>query len=355
MDAAKLKNSFLNIDSPQAFTSHNALYRAPENENSHAEIKEFLKSQPVYTINRQVLGKFQRKPYQITNIGDLWSMDLVDLQNIEKHNPNYRYILLIIDSFSKMLYGEAISNKKADSIVQAFKHILKGKHCLNLLSDNGSEFTNKTFQDFLRKNGINHYTNVDDATHASVIERAIRTFKQRLYKYFHHNNTFKYIDVYKKIIDGYNNTYHSTIKMCPNQVNDHNIRKVYYNSQNRLKIKPENARHKVGAFVRIARKRGIFEKHSTGNSFSKEIFQIKRVIKHKIPMYVLMDLEKEEILGKFYNNELITVDFDPNAAFKIDKIIKKRRKNGIKQLFVSWEGWPPKFNSWINESDLIED
>jgi hypothetical protein len=107
--------------------------------------------------------------------------------------------------------------------------------------------------------------------------------------------------------------------------------------------------------VRIARRRGIFAKTSTGNNFSTEVFRVVKVVRHKVPMFELSDLDGEKILGKFYNEELVTIDFDPEAPCKIDKIIKRRKKNGIVQLFVSWKGWPQKFNSWINEADLIED
>ena len=67
-------------------------------------------------------------------------------------------------------------------------------------------------------------------------------------------------------------------------------------------------------------------------------------------MYKLVDYDQEPIQGTFYQSELQRVS--KRDAFKVDKILKRRRRKGVSEVFVSWLGYPKKFNSWIKETDL---
>jgi len=69
------------------------------------------------------------------------------------------------------------------------------------------------------------------------------------------------------------------------------------------------------------------------------------------PVYELSDLEDRGIEGKFYNYELVKVTVSPETEFQIDKIVRTRNKNGIKQHLVKWKGYDETFNSWVNASN----
>ena len=81
-------------------------------------------------------------------------------------------------------------------------------------------------------------------------------------------------------------------------------------------------------------------------------FKVTKVIQHDVPVYEIKDLNDEIIDGHFYEAELLKVIFNPNAEFKIDKIIQSKGKGISKKLLVSWKGYPPAFNSWILAKDL---
>ena len=349
-----MEKLYFDLSSPSAFTGIDNIWRCNK-KISKEKIRKFLQGQETYTVNRQHRKKFQRKRYEVTNINDLWQIDLMDFQSISKENDGYKFILICIDVFSKYLWVEKLKNKTSSEVVRAFKLILKGNYCVNLESDSGKEFLGSPFKSFVKKEGINFFCNVDDSTHACVVERAIRTFKQRLYKYFYYKKTLRYVNVYKKICKSYNKTYHSVIGMAPEDVSDNNILEVYNNTRKRYKIPAmKKPKYRRGQFVRISNRKEIFAKGSKGENFSLEIFEISKVVKHAPVMYELKDLLNEPIIGKFYEPELQLVQFDPNQEYEINKILKKRIRRGIQEILVTWKGYPKKFSSWIEAKNIVK-
>jgi hypothetical protein len=67
------------------------------------ELREWLEAQDTYTLHRPVRKIFPRNPYTVNNIMDVWECDLVDVQGLSKHNDGIKYLLSVIDVFSKYL------------------------------------------------------------------------------------------------------------------------------------------------------------------------------------------------------------------------------------------------------------
>ncbi len=112
---------------------------------------------------------------------------------------------------------------------------------------------------------------------------------------------------------------------------------------------PKQKKFNIGDKVRISKDKRLFDKVYTSN-FKKELFVIKDIIYYNIPVYKLMDLMNEEINGVFYE-ELQKVSNTKNI-YDIDKILKTKTVKGEKQYFISWDGYPEKFNSWVPASSL---
>ena len=105
----------------------------------------------------------------------------------------------------------------------------------------------------------------------SVVERAHRTIRDRLYKYFTYKNTYRYIDVLKKFVRAYNDTIHSATDRFgrPRDI--------------------EKAKFRVGQYVRVSKEKMKFAKSYVQN-FHSEIFRIAKVIeRHPRPIYELGD------------------------------------------------------------------
>ena len=82
------------------------------------------------------------------------------------------------------------------AVTDAFEKIFnQGRTPINLQTDDGKEFYNKTFQSLLTRKGIHHFSTSGD-TKASVVERYNRTLKQRMYRYFTVKNTLNFIPGY---------------------------------------------------------------------------------------------------------------------------------------------------------------
>lgn len=105
--------------------------------------------------------------------------------------------------------------------------------------------------------------------------------------------------------------------------------------------------------VRISRSKGVFEKGYMAN-FSEEIFKIRQVLAHRDPVvYTLEDLSGEEIDSIFYEPELSLVRVDTeNHTWQINEILQTSGRGANKKYFVSWMGWPKKFNSWVSAADM---
>ena len=113
-----------------------------------------------------------------------------------------------------------------------------------------------------------------------------------------------------------------------------------------IEVNDKDPKFKVGDHVRISKYKNIFAKGHTPN-WSEEVFVIKGV-KNTVPwIYVLNDLNGEQIIGIFYEKELQKTN---QQKFRIEKVIKNKGD----KLYAKWKGCDSSFNSWINKKDLIK-
>ena len=157
-----------------------------------------------------------------------------------------------------------------------------------------------------------------------VAERFIRTLKSKIYKYMTSISKIVYIDKLDDIVDEYNNTYRTTIKIKPIDVKDN----TYINVDKEINNK--DPKFKVGDHVRISKYKKIFAKGYMPN-WSEEVFVIKKVKNTVSWTCVINDLNGEEITGTFYEKELQKTN---QEEFRIEKVI---RRKGDK-LYVKWKG-----------------
>ena len=168
-------------------------------------------------------------------------------------------------------------------------------------------------------------------------EGFIRTIKSKIYKYITSISKNVYIDKLDDIVDEYNNTYHTTIKMKPIDVKDN----TYINTSKEINNKDPKV--KVGDHVRISKYKNIFAKGYMPN-WSEEVFVIKK-IKNTVPWTYVIN--GEENIGTFYEKELQKIN---QEEFRIEKVI---RRKGDK-LYVKWKGYDNSFNSLIDKESLVQ-
>ena len=102
----------------------------------------------------------------------------------------------------------------------------------------------------------------------------------------------------------------------------------------------------ISDHARISKHKNIFAKRYT-QSWSEEVFVIKKVKNTVQWTNVINDLNGDEIIGTFYEKELQKTN---QQEFRIEKVIKRKGD----KLYVKWKGYDSSFNSWIDKKDLIK-
>ena len=152
-------------------------------------------------------------------IDDIWSLDILDLKDYgPENNRQYRYVLVIIDIFSKFGWTLPLKNKNAQTIKDSFEKILiSSKRKPNLIeSDRDKGFYNSIFQDFLNQNDIQLYSR--NSSFGSVFaERFNRTIRDLLKKPVFEKGYGNWIDVLQTITKQYNRRIQSSTKLTPIQ------------------------------------------------------------------------------------------------------------------------------------------
>lgn len=300
-------------------------------------------------LHRRVRKNFKRRLYVMRGIDETFQADLVEMIPHAKINNNFRYILTVIDTFSKYAWAIPLKNKTGKDVTTAMQKIFDNDNRIpkNVHTDQGKEFYNHKFQKLMRKYNINHYSTFS-VLKASIVERFNRTLLTRLWKLFSLNGSYKWIKCLQDVMKSYNNTFHRTIKMEPIKVNSQNagkILKTHYKENNTLNT-GNNIKYKINDYVRINKYKSIFAKGYTPN-WSTEIFQVYKILPTNPKTYLLQDSTGGKISGSFYEYELLKTKY-PNI-FLIEKII---RRKGDK-IFVKWLGFNSEHNSWIHRNDFV--
>ena len=359
-----LKNNYILPGHPIAFSGLNNIYNFYKGKLSYERIKDILSGIENYTLHRE-FKKGQRNPSYSHFKRNQWQMDLVDIQELAHANDNIRYLLTVIDTFTRFAWDRLLKDKRGATVLEAFKSIIASAgQPKSITCDRGTEFHNELFKTFCSNSKILLFT-PDSSVHAAYIERFNRTLQTLIYKYMTENETHRFIDkinpdgslinVFSQLMHTYNNRKHRMIGTTPtiaeNNPESHlNIRlklSEYYE-----KIKPKKRIFNIGDTVRISKSKGKFARGYKEQS-KQEIFKIYEIKeKSKIPMYLLETYNgNEKIKGAFYDFELTKVK---DGVFRVEKVLRTRKRGNVLQHFVKWKGFDDSYNSWINASDVTQ-
>ena len=203
-------------------------------------------------LHKPIIKKFKKRKVYSSFKDNIWGVDLADVQSLSKYNKGVKYLLCANDLFRKYAWVIPLKDKKETSIVNAFKKIIsKGKKPNKIWVDQGSEFYNQSFKDFLKINNIEIYSTYNEGK-SVVAERFIRTLKNKTFKHMTAISKDVYFDVLNDIVNKYNNTIHRTIKIKPIDVADGSF--AEYNEE----FNKKGPKFKVGDHVRISKYKFFF-------------------------------------------------------------------------------------------------
>lgn len=338
-----LRDAYLDPDSPSCFSSPQAIKRQVP-QATRKEIANFLKTVPSYTLHRRIVNKFKRKP--TTSPGKFFSVqcDLIDYTAYANENDGYRWILVIIDIATRMIYTYPLKSKGGKDVAPAFeKFFTKEFEPILVYSDSGLEFKNSLVQNEFKKRNIRHVI-PHSQLHCALLERFIRTIKTRIERYFHSKGTRRWVDVLEKITLAINRSYSRGIGMSPIEaIKSKIISTPCFGEERKCKLA-------VGDLVRISSFRSAFQKGYAQNA-TDEMFIISKCVPGDPPYYNIKALDGEEIKGIFYSEELIPCA-NPGNVYLVEKILDKRKYRGQSQVLIKWKGYAEP--SWEDEKNVFK-
>lgn len=319
-------------DEDKLFLHHSSkvLYKKLDKKVREKDIKNFLRTQRNYTLFKQPASKKTRNPYTTHTIDELWQLDLVSIPSLAVYNSGVINLLVCIDVFSRFAFVRELNSKQPHEIVKNLMNIFKTHHRRpwRIESDAGREFVNKTMDSFLKNNYIDfRVVTTTLPAKCSYVERFNRTLKQRIMRYLNWKrvtdqpNPNRYIDALQPIVDDYNRTPHSVIKIAPIHVTRANSAVIYEKIRKRwTSVEQKQPKLFKGEFVRVKRKRETFEKESMKPVWSEQIFKIARSIQRKpYPVYEISTLKNNVVKGRLYEHELQPIKTFKNAPVEIVK------------------------------------
>ena len=314
-----------------------------------------------------MIHHLRRRKVIVNDIDEIWAADLVDMQSFSKFNNGIKYLLMVIDVFSKYGWIVPLKSKTGVDVANALNKIFSNRRspgfasserrCTKMWVDKGKEFYNK----HVKALGIQLYS-TENEEKSSVVERWNRTMKEKMFKYFSANNTKKYIDILDEMVNNYNNTKHSSVKMTPVEASDKkNKNRVWFNLyeskrpnlygskrpnlNGKSRTNPVKPKFSVGDKVRITKKKTVFEKGYTPR-WTEEVFTASQIQYTDPPTYKISDHHGEETQSTFYEQEMQKTN---QEIFRIEKVIRKLKNKS----FVKWYGYPESINSWVDNKELI--
>ena len=354
--ALKTNNMFNQYYNPHAagsFSGADVVFRemGDGTKAGRKEVKEWLRDQDTYTKHFPIRRKFRTNKYKVYTINEQFQADLADVNALEKDNDGFKYILTCIDIFSKYAWAIPLKDKTGSSVKTALEKIFEERTPEKIQTDQGKEFENTQCKMLFNKLGIKHFNALSSDTKCAVVERFNRTLKNKMWRYFTHKNTRRYVDVLDDLIHSYNNTWHSVIRMKPALVTEKNVKEVWHTLNSPEKKRKEIRKYKfsIGDHVRISKARRVF-KRGYKQGWSEEIFKVYKQLPRQPPVYEIQDLNGETIKGVFYEPELQKVT-EPKV-FIIETVIRSVGKGTKRKHYVKWKGYPTEFNSWVPDSDI---
>lgn len=333
------------------------LYRAAKDRDpkvTKKDVKKWLSSVDAYTLYKPIKRNFETSRVISAGLHVQADVDLADVSNLAKQNDGVKFLLVAVDILSRKLYVQPLKSKKPSDVAKAFQILWNKDERPRLLrSDRGMEFRGKEVKAFYKKAGIHHFM-TNSERKANYSERAIRSLRERIWRFITHRQNERYVDDLPKIVYAHNNAINSGIGIAPSSVTKENERAVWWSAywpKKRRKRRP--FLFDVGDHVRISYLRPIFAKvHDY--TFSGEVFKISaRSRRDLIPVYSLKDLQDEKIQGTFYTEELVKVA--PHDIWKIEKVLRTRKRRGQpRESLVRWLHFPKKFDEWIPTESIVE-
>ena len=324
------------------------------------DVREFLDSKAAYGIHANARKVWSRNKIFVSSPGYQFACDLIVLskREIVAQNGGHKYILSVLDQFSRRAVTAALKSKSGLATEAAFRSVLPRLRKLPqppyaMSSDLGREFHNQHVKRLFRREDF-HLFESSGETHTAIVERFNRTLQTVLFRHFETNNTLNWVDHLEDLTESYNNTVHRSLGVAPNDVDLSNFEGIYDRLYSKyLRVVRKKPRLKVGDMVRLNLLHTVFGK-SYEETFSYRVYYVDSVSYPDggvYPMYKIKDLRGSLLPSRYYYHELKRIPkevFLDRFRFPIEKIIRKKDGKSL----VKFIGYDESWNEWLRDSDI---
>lgn len=371
-DSKELAQWYITPGHPTAFTSPGSVYYFYQGQIPLPVIERALSRVDAYTLHREYKKPSAYNPFYAYVRRTRFQADLVDMSKLHRANSFFKFLLVIIDVFTRKIWVKPLKSKSAASMVPAMRawldeleHDRLNYRQRHLYTDRGTEFVNARVRRLLDEYDMQLDLAQRSLNKAALAERVNKTLQIRIYKYLTHTGRTRYIDSLQDIVNGYNNSRHRTLeKLTPEQAdlpeNEVLVREIHGRRYMALERRTQGRREKQallerGQHVRIkvpGGKRVGKDSRAYTPFFQEELFVVTDVNRRMpVPMYKVTSLKTgAEARGRFYRNELTPVD---KRVFKVERVIRSRTNaNGTVERLVRFAEIHPAFDSWVKATDI---
>lgn len=352
-----LSEIYFDPSKPGSYSSLDNFFQHVKNLGyTREQVKSWLERNDVYTVFKKVTRKFRRPRVVVPRKDYLWDMDTFNMVKYSSENRGYSYCLIAIDIFTRYIWTCPLKTLQTNEMKSVLAELFKQNKPLRCRTDMGTEFVSRVMTIFFKKESIIHFTS-KNSVKANFAERGVKSIKGLLIRHMYHYQDHNWVDVIAQVTDNYNNSYHTSIKMSPQQARSADPVLVWQNQyglHSRSYLKPyfQKYHFNINDKVRISKYKKSFER-AYDQKFTDELFIIAdREHRQGIALYTIKSWSNEPIIGKFYEAELQKVIVDDNTTYKIEHLVRKKTLQKRAGYIVKWQGWGSEFNSWVPVSEI---
>ena len=290
---ASFDDIYLNTSNPASFSSN---------------VKAYMAKKKSISVHRRKVRNFPRRPIIVPGPYHSISADLIDYQMFSRQNHGYKYILCVIDMFSRLNYVRPLHSKTAQEVAAKLQDILSSMKYIPrfFTSDKGGEFDirNSFLKSVLQTkyHMVVYYTTGPKKN--SMVERFNRTLKERIERYFTEYKTKNWIDILQDFSRNINNSINRSIGVRPSEVtlaNAEHLREKLYPDRGKI---AKCDKILVGDRVRMVLPKQIFDK-GYRQAWTDTIYSVVRIERSSgFCLYILRDNDGNILTRKFYLSEL---------------------------------------------------
>ena len=345
---------------------HPVAFSAPSRVASHFGIseeraKKILEHCESYNLHREYKKPRAYNPFYVHSRREQVQADLIDVSKLAVTNDDTRFLLLLIDIFTKRVWVYPLKNKSARAMTAALRSWLDSldETPKQLGTDRGLEFKNRSVQALLNSKRV-EWLPLGGTMKAAVAERANKSLQMLMYKYLSARETTRYLDKLQALVDSYNGRPHRSLKgMTPDEAddpeNEGRVQAVHHERYEKVsRLRRQKLPFKVGDIVRVKTSSSKVSSSSRAyaEQFKAEYFRIVRINRTlPVAMYYLRSLDTEEFIeGGFYAQEL---QRQRGEVYKIERVLARRVRRGVAEIKVKWKDFGPRWNEWIPESQVV--